>query len=81
MTPEEVSEGRTFPEISRIRQVSHAVACAVIEKAFAEGVGTRLKREEVPTRDVLEMVLRRKMYYPTYCPLVDPSQVSITRHR
>jgi hypothetical protein len=37
------------------------VACAVIENAFAEGVGTHLKQEEVPTRQALEDFVRKKM--------------------
>jgi len=73
MTPEEVGNGRTFPEISRIREVSHWVAVAVIEKAFDEGVPTKLKRSEVPTREKLAAFVQKKMYYPTYVPLVDPS--------
>jgi len=79
MTPEEVADGRTFPDISRIRQVSHTVACNVIEKAMAEGVGTKLTKKQLPDRAALESFVRRKMYYPGYVPLVDPSQVSVTR--
>jgi len=72
MTEEEVASGRTFPDISRIRQVSHSVACAVIEKAFDEGMATTLTREQVPTRAKLERFVFNKMYYPGYVPLVDP---------
>mmetsp|Transcript_23585 Transcript_23585/g.76226 ORF Transcript_23585/g.76226 Transcript_23585/m.76226 type:complete len:86 (+) Transcript_23585:434-691(+) len=71
LTPEEVAERRTFPELSRARQVSHAVACAVIEKAFSEGVATLLKQEEVPTWEALQGFVREKMYFPVYVPLVD----------
>jgi len=74
MTEEEVAGGRTFPAIRRIRQVSHTVACAVIEQAFEEGIGTdRLSRADVPDRTALEQVVFKKMYFPSYAPLVDPS--------
>jgi len=73
MEPAEVADGRTFPVLSRIREVSHAVACAVIEKAFDDGVPTKLKRAEVPTKEALHAFVLRKMYYPAYVPLVDPS--------
>jgi len=73
MNPEEIASGRTFPAIDRIREVSHQVAVAVIEKAMAEGLTTKLKRSDVPTRQDLQDHVRRKMYYPVYVPLVDPS--------
>lgn len=34
MSPEEQAQGRTFPELARIREVSHAVAVAVVEEAM-----------------------------------------------
>ena len=55
------------------------MACNVIEKAMAEGVGTKLTKKQLPDRAALESFVRRKMYYPGYVPLVDPSQVSVTR--
>jgi len=55
--------------------VSHAVACAVIQTAFEEGVGTTLDQKNMPDRNSLEKFVRKKMYYPAYVPLVDPSQV------
>jgi len=73
MTDDEIASGRTFPEISRIRQVSHAVACRVIKKAFEEGLTTKLTRAKVPDDDTLAVYVNKKMYYPVYSPLVDPS--------
>ena len=35
MTEKEIAEGRTFPSVGRIRQVSLAVACAVIKEGEA----------------------------------------------
>jgi len=43
MTPEEIAEGRTFPNLKRIREVSKNVAVAVIEEALREGYTTKLK--------------------------------------
>lgn len=70
MTKEEIDEGRTFPAVKRIREVSHAVACAVINEALEEGLATTiaatLKKESVAD------LVSRKMYYPSYVPLIDP---------
>ncbi len=73
MTPEEKAEGRTFPKIARIRDVSHAVACAVISQALKDGLTTSFKRLEMDEKEISDLV-RRKMYTPTYSPLVDPSK-------
>ena len=55
--------------------MSHAVACAVIQTAFEEGVGTTLDKKSISGRNSLEAFVRKEMYYPAYVPLVDPSQV------
>ena len=70
MSADEVAEGRTFPAIGRIREVSHAVACAVIEEALARGLTTKLEPDMPP--DEIGALVSRKMYYPDYVPLVDP---------
>ena len=51
MTEEEIASGRTFPAISRIREISKEVACNVIEVALDENLCTKLSRKDVPTRD------------------------------
>ena len=38
MTPDEIAEGRTFPKIDRIREVSHNVAVEVIKVALDSGL-------------------------------------------
>ena len=73
MTPEEAAEGRTFPAIDRIRDVSHAVACEVIKVALDAELTTKLTKEDVPTEDALGRLVASKMYDPKYVPLVDPS--------
>lgn len=67
MTDEEMASGRTFPAIERIREVSHAVAVAVIEEAMAERLTTKIDTEK--PIDIGELVAS-KMYYPQYVPLV-----------
>ena len=73
MTTEEMAEGRTFPHIARIRDVSHTVACAVIRVALKEGLTTKVSRTTLPTDELLERLVASKMYDPVYVPLVDPS--------
>jgi malate dehydrogenase (oxaloacetate-decarboxylating)(NADP+) len=68
MTEAEISEGRTFPNLDRIRDVSHAVACAVIEEALAEGLCTKINGDL--TMDQISDLVSSKMYYPQYTPLV-----------
>ena len=72
MTPDEVASGRTFPAIDRIRDVSHAVAVAVIQVALDADLTTKVTREDVPTDDALDRLVASKMYDPKYVPLVDP---------
>ena len=45
----------------------------MINKALDEGLCTKLSRSEVPDADALGAHVLRKMYYPLYVPLVDPS--------
>jgi malate dehydrogenase (oxaloacetate-decarboxylating)(NADP+) len=68
MTDEEKAEGRTFPKISRIRDVSHKVACAVIEEAIASNLTTKITKKHI--EEGIENVVARKMYFPEYHPLV-----------
>jgi len=75
MTAEEVDEGRTFPNIKRIRDVSLSVACAVIEEGFADPTVQQpaLDRDAVPDSASLAAYVRDQMWLPTYKPLVDPT--------
>ena len=70
MTEGEIKEGRTFPNIKRIREVSHAVACAVIKEALREGKTTKMTPAMCAN---LPEYVSRKMYYPAYVPLVHTS--------
>jgi malic enzyme len=70
MNAEEMAEGRTFPCVRRIREVAHAVACAVIDEALKEGLATKITSKHVV--EGIPSLVSRKMYYPSYVPLVDP---------
>ena len=74
MTPEENAEGRTFPAIDRIRDVSHNVAVEVIKVAIDAGLTTKLSKEDMKDDASLAELVARKMYDPVYAPLVDPSK-------
>lgn len=67
MTKEEIAEGRTFPNIKRIREVSHLVAVAVIEEAIKEGLTTKITEKH---KQNIPGLVKRKMYDPHYVPLV-----------
>lgn len=67
----EAAEGRTFPRIARIREVSYAVAVAVIHEALKEGLATKITPKTLEMESV-EHLVKRKMYFPRYVPLVDP---------
>jgi malate dehydrogenase (oxaloacetate-decarboxylating)(NADP+) len=73
LNSEEVSQGRTFPRINRIREVSHAVACAVIRSAMEDGIAPKITPRVL--KEGLENHVGRKMYFPKYVPLIDPRHV------
>jgi len=69
MTQAEIDEGRTFPHIKRIREVSKNVAVAVIEEGLREGLCSKIRSKKALDRSVPDLV-SSKMYYPVYVPLV-----------
>jgi malic enzyme len=74
VTEEELSQGKVFPHISNIREVSHRVAVAVAEQALREGQATKLNAaalEDLPKH------IANKMYYPEYVPLVEKREITI----
>ncbi len=60
VTDEDLAEGSVYPRLARIRDCSHAVACAVIRRAVAEG-----HAEPAMLHD-LEARVRRAMWEPEY---------------
>jgi malic enzyme len=61
--PADLAQGAVYPELTRIRDCSHAVACAVIRRAVSEGYAS----PEILTD--LDQTVRRAMWFPKYRPL------------
>ena len=72
MTAEELAQGKVFPPLSKIRDVSRHVAVAVIEQAIREG-----QAQKLTDVDDLDEYVKRKMYDPVYVPLVEKREVTI----
>ncbi len=63
VTARDLDQCAVYPELRRIRQCSHTVACAVIKRAVAEGYAD----EEVLIK--LEETVERAMWFPKYLPI------------
>jgi len=74
VTADELKEGKVFPHISTIREVSHRVAVAVAREAIKEGQASKIRPEQIEN---LEDHIRSKMYYPEYVPLVEKREITI----
>lgn len=74
VSDEELAQGKVFPHITSIRQVSHAIAVAVIKEAVHEGEAKKLDEKHLSN---LDEYVRRKMYDPIYVPLIEKREVSI----
>jgi malate dehydrogenase (oxaloacetate-decarboxylating)(NADP+) len=68
MTEQEVEEGRTFPNIERIRDVSATVAVAIIEEGIRADLCTKITKRKLAGG--IANLVKSKMYYPMYVPLV-----------
>ena len=63
VTQKDLDEVAVYPQLSRIRECSHAVACATVLRAV---------REEHADKSILEDVeetVRRAMWFPNYLPI------------
>jgi malate dehydrogenase (oxaloacetate-decarboxylating)(NADP+) len=56
----ELAEGRVYPALNRIHEVSHAIAVAVAEEVFAEKLNTHSRPEDLPG------YIRSQMFKPEY---------------
>jgi malic enzyme len=63
VTPADLNRGAVYPELTRIRDCSHAVACAVIRRAVVEG------HASPGILEGLEETVRRAMWLPKYRPV------------
>jgi len=72
MTQDEINQGRTFPNVRRIREVNKNVAVAIIEEALACDMTTKIGKRQLA--EGIDNLVSRKMYYPAYVPLVDDSR-------
>ena len=63
VSPADLDQGSVYPALTRIRDCSHAVACAVIRRAVAEG------HASPPILAELEETVRRAMWLPEYRPI------------
>jgi len=63
VTRKDLEETAVYPELTRIRECSHAVACATVRRAVQEGHADREILEG------LEETVRRAMWDPEYLPI------------
>jgi len=63
VTAEDFAESSVFPKLSRIRECSHAVACAVARRAVSDG------HADATALIDLEDKVRRAMWFPEYLPV------------
>ena len=54
---EDVQQGKVFPPIDRIREVSHRIAVAVVEEAIADGQATKVTQKDLSDLD--QFVMRK----------------------
>jgi len=59
----DLAEGSVYPRLQRIRECSHAVACAVVRQVVADGFA------DPEVLDDLEQRVRAKMWFPDYVPI------------
>jgi malate dehydrogenase (oxaloacetate-decarboxylating) len=63
VTDADIAASAVYPELSRIRECSFAVACATIRRAVAEG------HADPEVLDHLEKTVEQAMWFPEYLPM------------
>lgn len=74
VTEDELAQGKVFPNLSTIRDVSKKVAIAVIEEAIRTGQASKLGQKDIAD---LDSFVSKKMYDPIYVPLIEKRTISI----
>ena len=74
VTEDELAEGKVFPKLDNIRDVSKKVAIAVIQEAVRTGQASKLTEKDL---DCLDTFVSNKMYDPVYVPLIEKRTISI----
>ena len=74
VTEDELAQGKVFPNLSTIRDVSKKVAIAVIEEAIRTGQASKLSQKDIAD---LDSFVSKKMYDPIYVPLIEKRTISI----
>jgi malate dehydrogenase (oxaloacetate-decarboxylating)(NADP+) len=64
VTPEDYAKGRIYPGLERIREVSTAIAVAVAEVAFRDGLSRMRRPDDLPA------FIKAQMYDPTHAEYV-----------
>lgn len=67
VSEERLASGALFPDQSQLREVSFAIACAVVRHARDAGIGRMIPDDQV------EQVVRDAVWYPSYIPIVAKS--------
>ncbi len=63
VTTEDLRECAVYPQLSRIRECSHAVACATVRRAVQE------RNAEDSILEGLDETVQRAMWFPSYLPI------------
>lgn len=74
VSEDELAQGKVFPNINTIRDVSKKVAIAVIEEAIRTGQASKIKDKHIADLDAF---VARKMYDPVYVPLIEKRTIEI----
>lgn len=74
VSDDDIKQGRVFPPIDKIRDVSHRIGVAVAREALDKDLATKITPKDAMDLDAF---VDRKMYYPEYVPLVEKREVTI----
>jgi malate dehydrogenase (decarboxylating) len=70
LTEEDIKEGKIFPSLGRIRDITVGVTAAIIEECHEEGHLKSKGATKALAKGMLEIYIRQRMYVPAYRSLV-----------